>query len=60
MLVRASEKVNFLYLVKKGEVRQWTNQYQYISQLSPGSFFGDYNILFDLYSNVSYQVLASS
>jgi len=55
LIVKAKEEFNFFYMVKKGSVRCFSKDYVYLYSLEQGSFFGEYNILFGLFSNTYYQ-----
>ena len=51
------DEINHLYLVKKGDVVCFDDKYEYMCHLEPGSFFGEFNIMFGLYSNLHYKAL---
>ena len=55
-LVRNGNEVEFLYLVKQGDVTCYDEHYNYITTIQNGSFFGEYNIMFGLYSSISYNL----
>ena len=45
-----------LCLVRKGRVKMFDRNYNYLCELQPGSYFGEYQILFGLYSDFYYSV----
>ena len=54
-IIKSGEEVTNFYMIKKGNVILFDNKYNYMYDLEPGSFFGEYNILFGLISNVYYR-----
>lgn len=54
MLVRPQEEFDGLYLLKQGEINCFDKNYNYLHSLENGSFFGEYNIMFGLYSSAYY------
>lgn len=44
-----------LWLIKNGSVRCFDQNLNYVSTLEEGSFFGEFNVLFDMYSTMYYQ-----
>ena len=51
----AKEEFNYFYMIKKGSVRCFSKNYVYMYSLDEGSFFGEYKIMFGLYSSNYYQ-----
>lgn len=43
-----------LFLIRKGSIRQFDHNYNYMCLLGQGSYFGEYQILFGLYSDYYY------
>ena len=54
-IVSRSDEVQNMYMIKHGSVMQFNEDYDYISTLMQGSYFGEYNIMFGLYSNITYK-----
>jgi signal-transduction protein with cAMP-binding, CBS, and nucleotidyltransferase domain len=54
-IVSNKEQFEHFYMIKQGTVKCFDSQYNYISTLQEGSSFGEYNILFGLYSNITYK-----
>ena len=42
-------------MIKKGAVNCYDNNYNYLFTLKQGSFFGELNLLFGLYSSIIYK-----
>lgn len=60
-IVKSGEKVENLFMIKRADVRCYSSRMQYMYTLSNGGFFGEYNIMFGLYSSLNYQAdIASS
>ena len=55
-LLRNGDEVEFLYLIKDGDVSCYDENYNYITTIQNGSYFGEYNIMFGLYSSISYNL----
>jgi len=55
IILPAKEEFNYFYMIKKGSVRCFSKEYVYLYSLEEGSFFGEYNIMFGLYSSLYYQ-----
>ena len=51
MIITPGEEFKDLILLKSGRVRTLSSKYHYLTEFGPGSFFGDYNILFQLYND---------
>lgn len=47
-------------MIKRGEINCFDKNYNYLQTLEPNSFFGEYNILFQLYSSAYYQIAANT
>jgi hypothetical protein len=43
-------------MLKHGNVKLWGPKYDYMYDLENGAYFGEYNIMFGLYSNIHYKV----
>ena len=52
--VQAKDKFNYFYMVKNGSIKCFDEFYEYMFDLKEGSFFGEYHIMFGLYSNMYY------
>ena len=48
------EKVSEIYLIKNGNVRVYNKTYDFILEYVEGSFFGEYQLLFDLLSGCEF------
>ena len=55
IVIQQGEIVNDFYMIKKGRVRLFDIKYNYLYDLEQQSYFGEYNILFGLTSNISYR-----
>lgn len=44
-----------MYLLNSGNIKCFDKNYKYVKTYQKGGFFGEYNILFGLYSNMYYQ-----
>jgi hypothetical protein len=55
ILVRAGSEFKNFYMVKKGTINCFTPDFQYLTTYEQGGFFGEYNILFGLKSQLTYQ-----
>mmetsp|Transcript_5911 Transcript_5911/g.9621 ORF Transcript_5911/g.9621 Transcript_5911/m.9621 type:complete len:260 (+) Transcript_5911:2849-3628(+) len=55
IIVRNLSELTHFYMIKQGTVKCFDKKYNYLMNLEPGSFFGEYNILFGLYSQMYYQ-----
>lgn len=53
ILVKTQEPFEYFYMIKKGKVSIFDSKYNYMYDLDEGSYFGEYNILFGLYSNIN-------
>jgi len=53
-VLKAGDEVNYFYMIKKGDVKVFDESYNYLYTLPEGSFFGEFNIIFGLYSNLNY------
>ena len=47
-------------MIKQGQIRCFDERYEYMYDLKPGSFLGEYHIMFGLYSNMYYQPVQQS
>ena len=57
MVVKPDDFFSSFYLIKSGEIATYDLNYNYMYNLQQGSFFGDYNIVFTLYSNMFYKAV---
>lgn len=55
LIVQPEVEMQNLYLIKRGQAVCFDRNYEYVCHLEEGSFFGEFNILFGLYSNLFYQ-----
>ena len=53
-MITPNEEFKSLYLIKNGEVNLFDRVYNYLQTLENRSFFGEYNIMFGLYSTAYY------
>jgi signal-transduction protein with cAMP-binding, CBS, and nucleotidyltransferase domain len=53
-VLKAGDEVHHFYMIKKGDVKVFDQGYNYLYSLPEGSFFGEFNILFGLYSDLNY------
>lgn len=53
-VIKAGDEVNYFYMIKKGDVKVFDKGYNFLYILTEGSFFGEYNIIFGLYSAFNY------
>ena len=53
-IVKAGDVVENFYMIKKGDVKIFDKGYNYLYTLPEGSFFGEFNFFFGLYSNLNY------
>ena len=44
-----------LYMLKKGQILSYSREYSYLCTYHPGAFFGEYNIMFGIQSQISYR-----
>ena len=49
-----NEKVNDIFLIKNGNVRVYNSKFEFLLEYEEGSFFGEYQILFDLLSGCEF------
>ena len=56
MVVRASEEFTHFIMIRKGMIKCYDENYSYMVNLEEGSFFGEYNIMLGLYSQLNYQM----
>lgn len=54
-IYQTDEEVEFLYLIKCGGVKIYDRDYNYLYNLEEGSYFGDIEIIYNLYSDVTYK-----
>lgn len=54
-IIKAKDEFKNFFLIKKGHVNCFDKSYNYLNTLEQGSFFGEFNIIFQLYSFVYYQ-----
>jgi hypothetical protein len=52
--MKSGQEFKELHLISDGHVKCFDSKYQYICHMEPGCFFGEYNIMFGLYSNMFY------
>ena len=55
ILLKNRNEFKHFYMVKSGGVRLFDEKYSYMCNLEQGSFFGEYNIMFGLKSNIYYK-----
>lgn len=55
MIMAPGKKFKDFIMIRKGCIKTFDKTFNYLADLSKGSFFGDYNILFDFYCNQYYQ-----
>ena len=61
IVISAGKLFDYLYLIDEGAVNIIDNTQKFvIATLPEGSFFGDYNILFNVKSNFDYSVVKKS
>lgn len=56
MIIKPQEEFNSFFMIKRGEINCFDKDYNYLQTLEPESFFGEYNIVFQLYSSAYYQI----
>ena len=54
MIITPCSEFKQLFLIRKGSVKMFDSNYNYLCQLREGSFFGEYQVLFGLYSDFFY------
>ena len=54
-IARRGKELQHLYLVKTGSVNCFGLRHNYMYNLQPGSFFGEYCIMFGLYNHIEYK-----
>ena len=55
MLLRAGDEVNDIYLIKSGRIQVMNTNYNRLCEYSDHAFFGEYQIMFDLYAGCYYR-----
>lgn len=54
-VIKNKDEFKHFFLIKHGSVKLFSSNYTYMYDLEKGSFFGEYNILYGLYSNIFYR-----
>jgi len=60
MVVSHGEQFDHFYMVKRGVVKLFSKNYTYLSNVEAGGFFGEYNVLFGLSSQMFFQASCES
>ena len=55
MILHKGDELKFFYLLKQGNIKCYGRNYDYLVDLQAGSSFGEYQIMFDTYSDVTYK-----
>ena len=55
MTKKRGEIFNHFYLIKSGKIELYDKYFNYMYDLEEGGFFGEFNILFSLYSEYNYK-----
>ena len=55
MIVENKEQFRHFYYIKTGSISLFDDNFTYMYNLEEGSFFGEYNIMFGLLSNMFYK-----
>jgi len=55
MVLETGKEFEYFYMIKKGSIMTFNKSFQYLRTFERGSFFGDYNIIFGLYSDSYYR-----
>ena len=53
--MRAKQKVEFIYFLQHGFIQVYDQSYNLMTQIQPGSFFGEYQIMLNLYCGANYK-----
>ena len=51
MIIENRQIVDNFYMIRRGEIVVFNEQFHYLYNLEEGSYFGDYHIAFGLISN---------
>lgn len=54
-IVKFSHRIKHFYMLSRGTIKLFDEKYNYMYDLEPGSYFGEYQIMFGLYSNITYR-----
>ena len=60
LIQKPGNRFKDFFMIKNGAVRTFDKSFNYMADLRPGSFFGEFNILFDLYNDIYYQAAETS
>jgi len=60
MIVKVGEEFSHFIMIRKGIIKCFDENFSYMVSLEEGSFFGEYNIMFGLYSQLNYQMALSN
>lgn len=55
LIQKPGNRFKDFFMIKSGAVRTFDKSFNYMADLRPGSFFGEFNILFDLYNDIYFQ-----
>ena len=55
MTIHKGHPVHYFYLIKNGSVKLFDQKFNYMYELREGGYFGEFNVLFNLYSEYCYK-----
>jgi len=55
VILHKNDELKFFYMLKQGNIKCYGRNYNYLVDLQAGSSFGEYQIMFDIYSDITYK-----
>lgn len=55
MTIQRGHKVEYFYMVRQGNVNLFDEKFNFMYELKQGSYFGEFNVMFDTYSEHYYK-----
>lgn len=55
VILYKGDELKYFYLLKTGNVKCYGRNYNYLVDLEAGSSFGEYQLMFDIYSDLTYK-----